>query len=92
MQGWWKENCNYNYWLSYFAPLRMKKGEEMTKDSFLPVISAKHTSSSVFLEQEQNELRCFDSWAQRAPFWCKLTSIVSPTENVCLQCSYSYMI
>lgn len=24
--------------------------------------------------------------------WSKLISIVSPTENVCLQCSYSYMI
>lgn len=31
--------------------LRMKKGEEMTKGSFLPVISKKHTSSNVvFLE------------------------------------------
>lgn len=31
--------------------LRMKKGEEMTKGSFLPVISRKHTSSNIgFLE------------------------------------------
>lgn len=81
-----KKIVNYNYWLSYSALLsKNEKGRGNDKRFFLASnLKETYIFKYCFPRVIAKWTKCFDSLAQRAPFWCKLISIVPPTENVLL--------